>query len=180
MSSNGKEPSISVSGRVTLIVIIVLFLTISAFQQDPLVSVDGNQISIIGGIEIHIGSDIQTAEEQLPIQDHSPDSNILSDSSDQFAVQPVSCEIVAGQNLLFTVAVNDEPTTPFLYRWQYSEDGEHWKNSKATTASNSQLQYIAESEYDGRLYRCIVTNEDTGEEFVSDTAQLVVHNPIAN
>lgn len=180
MSSNGNESSISVYGRGALIVIVVLFLIFAAFQQDPLVSVDGNHISLIGGIEIHIGSDIQTAEEQLPIQEHS-DSTTFSDSSDQFAVQPAPCEISAGQNLLFTVAVNDESTTSlFLYRWQYSEDGEHWKNSKATTASSSQLQYIAEPEYDGRLYRCVVTNEDTGEEFVSDTARLVVHNPIDN
>ena len=176
MSSNGNESSISVYGRVTLIVIIVLFLIFSASQKDPLVSVDGNQISLIGGIEIHIGSDILTAEEQLPIQEPS-DSTIFSDSSDQFAVQPVHCEIAAGQNLLFTVAVNDESTTPFLYRWQYSEDGEHWRNSKATTASSSQLQYIAKPEYDGRLYRCIVTNKDTGEEFVSDIARLIVHTP---
>ena len=179
MSSNKNGPSISVYGRVTLILIIVVFLIFSAFQKDPLVSVDGNDISFIGGIEIHIGSDIQTAEEQLPIQEHS-DPTILSNSSDQFAVQPVPCEIAAGQNLLFTIAVNDASTTTFLYRWQYSEDGEHWKNSKATTSSSSQLQYIAEPEYDGRLYRCVVTNKDTGEEFVSDTARLVVHNPIVN
>ena len=88
MSSNKNGPSISVYGRVTLILIIVVFLIFSAFQKDPLVSVDGNDISFIGGIEIHIGSDIQTAEEQLPIQEHS-DPTILSNSSDQFAVQPV-------------------------------------------------------------------------------------------
>ena len=37
MSSNGNEPSISVYGRATLIVIIVVFLIFSAFQKDPLV-----------------------------------------------------------------------------------------------------------------------------------------------
>lgn len=85
--------------------------------------------------------------------------------------QPISTTTPAeGSNsVTFSVEVDgennpyDASTSPYLYLWQYSEDGCTWNNSTATSKNTPNLTFNntpssgkPEGRYTGRMYRCIV------------------------
>ena len=58
------------------------------------------------------------------------------------------------------------------YNWQYSGDnGETWQDAGV---SEQECRVKLTRENDGRLYRCVITDSDTGESVITRSAKLIV------
>lgn len=90
-----------------------------------------------------------------------------------FIFQPSDCVVREHERLLFGVGFN--MSGRYSLQWQFKVKGEpNWRNSRAMTAQTATLCYIASAAYTERLYRCVVTDEVTGEQHVSWPARLQV------
>ena len=78
--------------------------------------------------------------------------------------------VAAGKKATMSVAATG---TGLTYQWQWSRDGEHWTNSTASSARKAKLSITAKASFDGRLYRCVVTDV-TGSEAITDYTFLSV------
>lgn len=91
-----------------------------------------------------------------------------------FTTQPDGCLVKEYENLKFQVEF-DLNSGEYSIQWQFRpEDESNWFNSKAMTAQTTTLCYIASTAYSNRLYRCVVTDEVSGEQHVSWPARLQV------
>lgn len=89
---------------------------------------------------------------------------------------PQSAVTVAGNSVSFSAKASG---TGLKYQWQYSADGgSTWKASTASSAAKPTLTITAKSAFDGRLYRCVVTDKN-GVTDTSREASLTVHTPPA-
>ncbi len=86
--------------------------------------------------------------------------------------QPKDAEVEAGAKATFGV---DVLGSGVAYQWQYSTDGKTWTNSTSTDAKTATISFTAERSFDGRQYRCMVTNP-VGTLY-SDPAKLTVKAP---
>ena len=60
------------------------------------------------------------------------------------------------------------------YQWQVSSsNGERWGNTSLAGAKTNILQLVAPSNYNGRLYRCVITDKK-GNTVITDAAKLTV------
>ena len=86
--------------------------------------------------------------------------------------QPESVTCAANDNVSFTFVVNH--TTGVTYCWQVSTDnGVTWKNTTLNGYATDTLAFKALGGYNGRQYRCVVTNAK-GETVTSDPVTLTV------
>ena len=89
--------------------------------------------------------------------------------------QPTAVSALEGENAVFTVSATGDELT---YQWQYSADnGASWKDSAAVSGSKAKLSFKAKPVYDGRLYRCVVTDSH-GAQAISDAVKLRVRESI--
>ena len=89
----------------------------------------------------------------------------------QITQQPESAEVTAGDEVTFTVAASGYSLS---YKWQSSSDGTAWADiSGATSASYT---FTTESAYNGKSYRCVVTDGDSNTA-TSSAAELTVNEP---
>lgn len=92
-------------------------------------------------------------------------------TSTKITVQPSDTAVEVEAYAYFTIAAEGESLS---YQWQYSSDGgSTWLDSRYATATNSTLRITAKSNYDGWMYRCVVTDSD-GQTFISHSATLTV------
>lgn len=90
-----------------------------------------------------------------------------------FLFQPCDCVVREHERLRFGVGFN--MSGRYSLQWQFKVEGEsNWRNSRAMTAKTATLCYIASAKYTNRLYRCVVTDEVSGEQHVSWPARLQV------
>lgn len=150
----------------TILAVSILLCTIFNIisEQSSLISMDSNSININLNFLNFI------------FQDESSFSDESPQNADQepFSMQPQECTVKAGDILHFSVQMEDPES--YSYQWQYSIDGKSWMDSKADDSKSSELSYIAESAYTGRLYRCKVIDQ-YGYEYFSNMAMLVVEPP---
>ena len=97
--------------------------------------------------------------------------NLLSvrdNGGDIITKQPVSTAVKAGESATFTVAASGSGLT---YQWQYSTNkGTTWNN---TSNKTSAYKLTVKQEYNGFMYRCVVT-DNSGKSVISDEAILYV------
>ncbi len=85
--------------------------------------------------------------------------------------QPKSVTVAAGQTASFNIVAEGEGLT---YQWQLSaSNGERWANTSLPGNKTSALTFVAPATYNGRLYRCIVTDAK-GNTVTSDAAKLSI------
>ena len=97
------------------------------------------------------------------------DSARITVSGLVITAQPKAVTASAGDKVSFSVAASGNGLT---YAWQYSTDGgATWKNSTAQKAAH--VLFTAKASFNGRLYRCVVTDAD-GNQAVSEPALLTV------
>ena len=72
--------------------------------------------------------------------------------------QPKDVSVAAGSATSFIVEATGEGLT---YQWQVSSsNGERWGNTSLAGAKTNILQLVAPSNYNGRLYRCVITDKN--------------------
>ena len=77
------------------------------------------------------------------------------------AADPVDATTAAGQTVTMSVTASGSNTS---YQWQYSTDGVSWYNCNASNhsgcsgATATTMRFTANAAYNGRLYRCKVTD----------------------
>ena len=92
----------------------------------------------------------------------------------KIAKQPISQTVTAGNPTSFIAKVN-VVSVPSVYQWQYSTDGGvTWKNSIAPNAHKAKVTVHPTAEYDGRLYRCLISLEGSDYYLITDAALLTV------
>lgn len=85
--------------------------------------------------------------------------------------QPTDTTVAPGKYFTFSVSTEGEGLT---YQWQYSKNnGSSWVSSTMSAAKTETYKTKANLEWDGRLYRCKITDE-YGNTVISDTATLHV------
>lgn len=85
--------------------------------------------------------------------------------------QPKDVSVAAGSATSFIVEATGEGLT---YQWQVSSsNGERWGNTSLAGAKTNILQLVAPSNYNGRLYRCVITDKN-GNTVITDSAKLTV------
>ena len=85
--------------------------------------------------------------------------------------QPKDVSVAAGSATSFIVEATGEGLT---YQWQVSSsNGERWGNTSLAGAKTNILQLVAPSNYNGRLYRCVITDKN-GNTVITDAAKLTV------
>ena len=88
----------------------------------------------------------------------------------QITAQPENVTVTAGSEAQFRVVAEGGGLS---YQWQYSADnGATWNSSKSATGKTDTLTFKTSTAYNGRLYRCVVTN--AAGTAVSSTAKLLV------
>ena len=84
--------------------------------------------------------------------------------------QPTDQTAATGKKAIFTVETTVDGAT---YQWQYStNDGTTWINSTSSGNKTARLSVNANVGMNGRLYRCLITYEDT--ELKTNSALLTV------
>ena len=69
--------------------------------------------------------------------------------------QPQDVEAKEGEQVTFSVGVSAANPT---FQWQWSKDGETWKNSTAAGCNTDTFSFTMSAKYAGRIYRCVVSN----------------------
>ncbi len=88
--------------------------------------------------------------------------------------QPESVTAAPGETVSFHVAAQGANIT---YRWQYSSNGTTWSNSSATGCNTDTISFTALMKYNGRQFRCIVS--DGTESVISAAVVLTVRLSLA-
>ena len=103
------------------------------------------------------------------ITEYSESARLTVTSALEITAQPQSAAVTPGEKVRLSVAASG---TGLTYLWQYSTDGgATWKNSTAQKAAH--VLFTAKASFDGRLYRCVVTDAD-GNQAISEPALLTV------
>lgn len=84
--------------------------------------------------------------------------------------QPTEQTVIVKEKAVFTV----ETTVPgATFQWQYSKDGgKTWKNAPSSGATTEEVTVQTSIKLIGRLYRCVVTYDDT--ELYSEEVRLYI------
>ena len=91
----------------------------------------------------------------------------------EITANPQPQTVLAGEKATFTVKATGAHLT---YRWEYSKDGgQTWITSTASRGAT--LTTVTKTAFDGRLYRCVVS--DGTAELASEPALLTVITPLA-
>lgn len=85
----------------------------------------------------------------------------------EFLAQPDDVEAADGDDAMFIVEFSG--INP-IYQWQWSTDGTTWKNCTSNGFNTNTFRFIMKAKYEGRMYRCIVT--DAGKTFISNVVTL--------
>ncbi len=83
--------------------------------------------------------------------------------------QPVNAVAEVGETVTFHIAVQGDNVT---YQWQFSKNGTTWSNSSATGNKTDTLSFQAASTYNGRQFRCVVSNGT--DTIVSDAVTFTI------
>ena len=93
------------------------------------------------------GNTVVSEAAKLSIGEATGDSIIIN-------AQPKDVSVAAGSATSFIVEATGEGLT---YQWQVSSsNGERWGNTSLAGAKTNILQLVAPSNYNGRLYRCVI------------------------
>lgn len=85
--------------------------------------------------------------------------------------QPAAQSVAAGGKATFSITAQGNG---LRYQWQWRDAGETtWKNTSLAGATTASLSFTAQSGFDGRRYRCVVTDSSGGSVF-SNLATLTV------
>ena len=110
------------------------------------------------------GNTVVSEAAKLSIGEATGDSIIIN-------AQPRDVSVAAGSTTSFIVEATGEGLT---YQWQVSSsNGERWGNTSLAGAKTNILQLVALSNYNGRLYRCVITDKN-GNTVITDAAKLTV------
>ena len=110
------------------------------------------------------GNTVVSEAAKLSIGEATGDSIIIN-------AQPKDASVAAGSATSFIVEATGEGLT---YQWQVSSsNGERWGNTSLAGAKTNILQLVAPSNYNGRLYRCVITDKK-GNTVITDAAKLTV------
>ncbi len=110
------------------------------------------------------GNTVVSEAAKLSIGEATGDSIIIN-------AQPKDVSVAAGSATSFIVEATGEGLT---YQWQVSSsNGERWGNTSLAGAKTNILQLVAPSNYNGRLYRCVITDKN-GNTVITDAAKLTV------
>lgn len=110
------------------------------------------------------GNTVVSEAAKLSIGEATGDSIIIN-------AQPRDVSVAAGSTTSFIVEATGEGLT---YQWQVSSsNGERWGNTSLAGAKTNILQLVAPSNYNGRLYRCVITDKN-GNTVITDAAKLTV------
>ena len=92
----------------------------------------------------------------------------------EFAItsQPESITAASGAKTALVVVANG---INLMYQWQYSKDGgSTWSNCSSSSASKATFSFTMYKSFDGRLYRCIVSDY-SGTKLVSESAEVKLY-----
>ena len=81
--------------------------------------------------------------------------------------QPEDVSVYAGEKGVFTIEATGED---LQYRWQRSTNGKKWVNCGSRGCKTDTFGFTMEERFDGRLYRCMVTDGTT--EIYSNAVRL--------
>ena len=110
------------------------------------------------------GNTVVSEAAKLSIGEATGDSIIIN-------AQPKDVSVAAGSATSFIVEATGEGLT---YQWQVSSsNGERWGNTSLAGAKTNILQLVVPSNYNGRLYRCVITDKN-GNTVITDAAKLTV------
>ena len=99
------------------------------------------------------------------------DAAMLTVSTLAISQQPEDATVPVGQYATFTVAAEGEGLT---YQWQTQLAGKTtWSDTRFSGYNTDTLSFKALKSYDGRKYRCVVTDEN-GQTVESEAALLTV------
>ena len=91
-------------------------------------------------------------------------------SKPTITTQPKSVTVSAGQTVTMSVKASG---TGLKYQWQYQVPGTTtWKNNSSTGYNTNTMKFTANAAFNGRKYRCIITNSAGG--VTSSAATLTV------
>lgn len=86
--------------------------------------------------------------------------------------QPKNVTTQAGSSVAFSVTASGDSLS---YQWQYSANsGSSWTNCSSSGANTSTFSFTAAERFNGRLFRCIVTNQYGS--VVSNSGKLTITN----
>ena len=83
--------------------------------------------------------------------------------------QPASVSAKAGETVTLHVEVNADDVT---YQWQWSGDGTFWEDCTFGGNASDTLSFSMEEDFDGKLFRCVVTSGD--ESVFSNSAEITL------
>lgn len=88
--------------------------------------------------------------------------------------QPQNISAKVGDTVNIPVVAKSSKSNKLTYQWQVSSTGETWKNTTVTGYNTSALNFaIPNVNYNGRQYRCLVTDSN-GSWALSDAMKLTV------
>ena len=87
---------------------------------------------------------------------------------------PADAEAKIGETAVFTVEAEGEGLS---YQWQWSADGDTWKNCRAAGYDNPEFSFQMAEPYDGRQYRCRV--KSGAETAYSKAAMVILKNAVS-
>mgnify|MGYP000401682639 FL=1 len=88
--------------------------------------------------------------------------------------QPQDISAKVGDTINISVVAKSSKSNKLTYQWQVSSTGETWSNTTVTGYNTSALNFaIPNANYNGRQYRCLVT-EGNGSWALSDAMKLTV------
>lgn len=84
----------------------------------------------------------------------SDSATVRIDESEMITSQPEDVTLAAGEIASFHVGTSGSGLT---YQWQWSADGNKWKNCTGAGYSTDTFSFVAQTRFTGRRYRCVVT-----------------------
>lgn len=84
--------------------------------------------------------------------------------------QPQSRKVNSGEQITLKVTALGENLN---YQWQVSPDGVNWTNASGAAAKNAEYIFVARSNNNGDIYRCII--ETTGMQLITEQVSLEVN-----
>ena len=86
-----------------------------------------------------------------------------------FITEPSDASAAAGETITFHAEADRDDV---FYQWQWSKNGTTWTDCTYTGADTDTFSFTMKGTLDGRLYRCLIYNED--DEAVSRAARAVL------
>lgn len=150
---------------ILLLVVVILLLTALTQQEGALLEVNHNKVTLtVFSFDFLFGN---TTSASVPAH------GLCTADDAFFLVHPAPCSVAEGERLRFQVATAEEEAVTFQWQYRLPEEADRWIDSEAESAHSPVLSYVARKAFDGRLYRCVCTNQE-GERWISRPAQLSV------